>query len=88
MWEGKVERPDGKPLMVVRFDLVTFLMWFARAEMVCTQHRSAQQFSHPNRLMVYSSQFLPTKGGVFNSKAFLVVWSFHEITDSLQKEIM
>ena len=33
LWEGKVERPDGKPLMVVRFDLVTFLMWFARAEM-------------------------------------------------------
>lgn len=33
LWEGKVERPDGEPLPVVRFDLVAFLMWFARAEM-------------------------------------------------------
>lgn len=33
LWEGKVEGPGGEPLPVVRFDLVTFLMWFERAEM-------------------------------------------------------
>lgn len=28
-----MEGPGGEPLPVVRFDLVTFLMWFERAEM-------------------------------------------------------